>query len=323
LPSPESPSPPRALRFTWPLQLLLLVVAAVFALLFHLSLPARFPGEDHYRAAALHLEQHALPGDAVLLFPWWTERARLFLPEGLPVIGYLDSDKADLARYGRIWVLGQPSLPRAAPEVFEQRFLPGRTRLSQTFTFGPLELTLYQNERARPVLFTAPEAVHRGEAVEVYVEDLGQRVDCPRRGDTYRCPGAPAVYVRRQWHEVFYQPRRCVYMHPPGGNARLVAEFGSVPSGDRLLLEAGVIWEHAVKKDPRVTTTYVRLENAATGALLAEIALPPGLEDFQRADIRGEQLPREVPLRVSVQSQTAEYRDICVDLTVFGARSEP
>ena len=106
MPSPES----RLVRYVWPVQLLLLVVAGVVALLFHLREPARSPAERDYLDAARYIQENARPGDVVLLFPWWSERARLYVPEEIPVVGHLNSDRDDLMRYPRIWVLAQPEL---------------------------------------------------------------------------------------------------------------------------------------------------------------------------------------------------------------------
>lgn len=104
----RSPSVPRALPL---LELGGLLLVALLSLLFHLRLPGRLPSEGDYRAVAERLKAEARPGDAVLLFPWWAERARLFVPPEVPVYGYLGSDKDDLAAHSRIWVLGQPELP--------------------------------------------------------------------------------------------------------------------------------------------------------------------------------------------------------------------
>ncbi len=301
------------------MQLVLLLLAGVAAWVFHLKEPARSPAERDYLDAARYLQEHARPGDVVLLFPWWTERARLYVPDEIPVVGHLNSDRDDLMRHPRIWVLAQPELPRADVSSFEAHFLPDRRQAGEATQFGPLVLTLYENGRARPVLFSAPEALAEGRA-QVYLARDGQRqAECARtREGAYRCPGPPWLYAAREWHEVFYEPRRCLYMHPPGGDAEQVVEFPEVPPGETLLLEAGVIWEQAVKK-AGITPTYVRLENAVTGERLAELALPPGLEGFQRARVSGAALPSQVPLRISVESVSPESRDLCVDLTSFGS----
>ena len=49
------------------------------------------------------------PGDVVLLAPWWTERARIFVPEGLPVVGYAEGYRASWGA----------AVGRTSAEVFE------------------------------------------------------------------------------------------------------------------------------------------------------------------------------------------------------------
>ncbi len=90
----------------------LLVAVAVLCLAFQLWLPSTHVAEADYQAAAQVLASERQPGDVVLLVPWWTERARIFVPEGLPVVGYQGSDADSLDRYPRIWVLSEPHKPR-------------------------------------------------------------------------------------------------------------------------------------------------------------------------------------------------------------------
>ncbi len=306
----------------WPLQTALLVLAALYALWFHLTLPGKLPAEEDYAQVARHLGEHARDGDAVLLFPWWAERARLFVPRNVPVVGYVGSDADPLLRHPRVWVLAQPRLPRAKTGQFEAAFLPQRRKLGETMQFGTLELTLYENGRHRRPLWSAGEAVARG-AGRVYLERAdGRRSDCTRAGDGWRCPGGGHLYVRTEWHEVFYEPRRCVYAHAPGGDVKLTMEFEDVPAhADELLLEAGIIWEHAVKRQG-ITPTFVRLDRAGAAQPLIELELPPGVEGFQRGrfeDLNGSSVTG--PLRVTVQSQNADSRQVCLDLSAFGERT--
>jgi hypothetical protein len=311
----------------WPLKLATILGAALFALAFQARLPSRLPSEEAYRQVAEVLAREARPDDAVLLFPWWTERARLFLPEDPRVVGYLGSDADSLVRHPRVWVLAEPNLPRADAASFWRTFGPGRRRVGEGHAFGNLQLTLFENGRHRPIRFSAPDEIDsaalRGDpsGVSVYVEAPdGRRISCPLAGErgAFRCPGATHLYARTEWHEVLYEPRRCLYMHPPGGAARLVAEFDRATLGRESLLEAGVIWEHARKKGGRITPTTVAVEDASTGARLAEVVLPPGVEGFQRARVGGDGSGRS--LRIAVSSRNPDTRQICVDFTAFGAR---
>jgi hypothetical protein len=317
LPSPEL-TPPRALAFVWPVQLCLLVLTALLTLGFHLRLPGRLPSGADHAAAGAHLASHARSGDVLLLFPWWTERARLHAPPDLPVVGYLGSEADPLTAHPRIWVLEQPRLPKADRDAFHDAFLSGRTPVGDPVAFGPLRLSLYENARHRPARLTASDAVARGLA-EVFLEQPdGRRTPCPRTGDRYRCPGPPHLYVRTEWHEVFYEPRRCVYAHPPGGEMRLVISLPGTAAAGEALLEAGILWEHAVKRH-RITPTYVRLEAAEAAGALSDLALPPGREGFARDAVQLPAAQDEAAggLRITVQSQSPESRQVCLDLTVF------
>ncbi|MBF5044394.1 hypothetical protein FGE12_18490 [Aggregicoccus sp. 17bor-14] len=303
--------PSRSLRRALPLlELAALVAAALLALLFQLTLPSRLPSEDDHRAAAAALSRAARPGDVVLLWPWWTERARLFAPPGLPVVGYLGSDADDLDAHPRIWVLGQPELPRSDARAFEQAFLPGRTALAPAEHFGPLTLTPYANGRYRARRFDATAALA---SARVYLEGPdGARLPCPFDGAAHRCAGAPHLRVAAEWHEVAYQPRHCLWMHPPGGAARLVAEFDPVPAAPAYRLGAGIIWEQARKVDPeRISDTEVTLSSGA--APLLSLTLPPGREGQQVREVALPPGPPR-PLAVAVRAERAMARWVCVEL---------
>ena len=292
-----------------------LLLVALACLVFQLRLPGRLPSEADERAVADLLRAEARPGDAVLLFPWWTERARLYLPSELPVYGYLGSDQDDLSAHPRIWVLGQPELPRADESGFRSAFLPQRTSVGAPRRAGNLELTLYENGRHRPRRFVASEAYAKA---RVYLESPeGTRRDCTFDGRVHRCPGPPHLYVAPEWHEILYQPRRCLWMHPPGGKERLVAEFDGVPGGTELRLEGGIIFEYAFRHEPQLSTTHYGVEDAATGEALLNISHPAGLEGVQKAS---RALPAGAPrtVRVWVQADNADSRQVCLDVFAEG-----
>ncbi len=285
-----------------------LCAAGLFALGFHVTLPGRLTSDEDYRRVAEVLAAEAEPGDVVLLYPWWTDRARLFLPDGLPIVGYFGSDGDDLVRHPRVWVLAQPKLPKSDWNAFERAFGPNRTVLKGTRRFGNLALTLYRNGRHRPVLFWASDALAGARA---YLESPNGRADCAS-GPIHRCPNG--VRVASEWHEVRFQPRRCVYLKPPGGPARTVVEFPSVPAGSKLVLEAGIIWEWAAHRDSSLTPTHVGVDDA-TGRTLLRLTLPVGVEQLFRAETA--EAPQG-PLRLWVQSHNADRREICADLYSLG-----
>ncbi len=303
------------------LELVALVVAGLLALVFHWRLPHTLPDEEDYRQVGKHLSAHARPGDAVVLQPWWTDRARLYLPPTLPLWSDVHNATRDYVEAERLWVLSQPLLPRSDAAGFARDFLPGRTPEGPPVRFGTLELTAYRNGRHRHEAFRATRAVA---SAQVYLEDLrsGERTSCPWDGKAHRCPGPSHLYVAPEWREVDFAPLRCLWMHAPGGPVRLVAEFPDVPSSALLRLEAGIVGEHAVQKGPRVTPAHLGVDDAATGEALLQLTLAPGTEGLERVDRPAR--PREGPrtLKVWTQSDLAELRWDCLDVAALGAPAQ-
>jgi hypothetical protein len=300
-----------------------LVVSGIAALVFQLTLPGRLVGEDHYRQAAAVLEREQREGDVVLLYPWWTERARLWVPSGLPVVGYLGSDQDPLSRFRRIWLLAQPRLPRADLATFERNFLRGRAPLGTPRNFGNLSLSLYENELYQPRLFSA---VSKYASARVYLESPGgSRIPCPFDGTAHRCPAPEGHSVAPEWHELFYKPDRCLWMHPPGGPRRLVAEFSQVPTGSQLTLSAGIVGEHASRQDPGLTPVQINVEEIGSNGRLLQLSIPPGLEGIQIAQIkRGPEIRSVLDLKISVQAGNPALRELCIDLfSVDGESGKP
>ena len=297
------------------MELGLLVLVALGCLVFQLRLPGRLPTEADHRTVAGWLRAEARPGDAVLLFPWWTERARLYLPPELPVYGYLNSDTDDLSAHPRVWVLAQPELPGSEVSRFQAAFLPRRTAVGPTRHAGPLELTLYENGRYRPRRFVASEVWTRA---RVYLESPdGTRRDCPFDGRVHRCPGPPHLYLAREWHEVTFEPRHCLWMPPPGGPERLVAEFDDVPVDTEWRLEAGIASEFSTHHAPPLSVTHLGVEDAASRESLLTLSLPPGREGMLRA-ARALPSGRARAVRLWVQADNAESRQVCLDFLALG-----
>lgn len=310
---------PRSLLAALPLaQLGGFVLVALLCLSFYARLPGRFPSEADYLAVRERLNAELRPGDAVLLFPWWTERARLYLPPQVPVVGYFGSNKDNLLAHPRIWMLGQPQLPKADEEGFLKDFLPSRTAVGQPFQAGNLTLTLYTNGRYRPHRFVASEQYARA---RVYLESPdGTRRPCPFDGKEHRCPGPPHLYVAPEWHEIFYEPRRCLWMHPPGGEDRLVAEFDGVPGGTGLRIEGGLTFESPFGS-PHLSNVHMGVDDARTGEPLLDVVVPQGVPGLQKAE---RALPPGEPRTVRIWSQATNpaARQLCLDVFALGAPGE-
>ena len=286
---------------------LALVLVALLGLGFQLQLPRAFPSDADYRGVAEALARERAPGDVVLLHPWWTERARLFLPPDLPVVGYLGDTADDLVAHPRIWVLANERLPRTPDRDFRRHFLPDRTPLGEPRPFGPLTLTPYRNGRARTVVLSAADAFDR---LEVTVEGPGASpLPCRRVGARVLCPFDATVEVA--WHEVLYQPVRCLFLVPPSGGRTLAVRLPEAPAADALLLEAGITWEHAWLAGR--ADVQLRLDSP-TGALILRV--PGAHEGF----VRGESPSSGPgPWTLRVQTGNPQDRQVCVRLRGLGA----
>jgi hypothetical protein len=310
----DTRAPPPLLKSLPLIELGVTVLVALLCLLFYVRLPGKFPSDEDYRAVSERLRAELRPGDAVLLFPWWTERARLYLPPEVPVYGYFGSDRDELSAHPRIWVLGEPRLPRADESGFLKAFLPYRTPVGQPFDAGNLTLTLYSNGRYRPHLFVASEASAKA---RVYLESPdGTRRPCPFDGRAHRCPGPPHLYVAPEWHEINYEPHHCLWMHPPGGKDRLVAEFDNVPSGTSLHIEGGIIFEYTFGR-PRASDIHMGVEDARSGEKLLDTVVKQGVPGVQKAE---RELPPGPPRTVKVwtQADNADSRQVCLDVFALG-----
>jgi hypothetical protein len=286
---------------------LAMVLVALLGLGFQLQLPRAFPSDADYRGVATALAGARSPGDVVLLHPWWTERARLFLPPDLPVVGYLGDTADDLLEHPRIWVLANERLPRTPDADFRRNFLPDRTPAGAPRQFGPLTLTPYRNGRARRVVLSAIDAFDRLQAsVEGPAGAAAQ--PCQASGTRVQCPFDASVEVA--WHEVLYQPVRCLYVLPPSGGRTLALRLPDGPGADALLLEAGITWEHAWI--PGRAAVELRLESPA-GVL--HLRVPGGHEGF----IRGETPAAAAgPWTLRLTTADPHDRQLCLRLRALG-----
>lgn len=284
---------------------LALLAVAVACLAFQLRVPTTVPSEADYRAAAAVLEQEQQPGDAVLLAPWFIERARLFVPEQTPVVGYYGSDGDSLRRHPRVWVLANTALPGFSWSGFLDAFGPKRTQVGATRDFGPLSLRLYTNGRARPLRFSAAQAL---QTARVYLEGPQGQQPCTFGGRSWRCPNGGEVV--EEWRELHFEPHRCLRFYPPGGPTKLVAEFSDVPATDTLELITGYAWERGYYRNEGPTDFGVEVNGEAQVTRLL-----PGVEKVYRVD---RATTPAGTVRAWVQADNPRNREVCFELLGYG-----
>jgi hypothetical protein len=285
-----------------------LAIVAIVALIFQLWLPTTHVAESDYQAVAQVLSTEARAGDVVLLAPWWTERARIYLPEGLPVVGYLGSDGDDLTKFPRIWVLSEPHLPRAGLGEFESKFLPSRAEVGTARSFGNLQLRLFTNGRSKPVVFDAAEAIA---SAQVYLEGAdGSRQACQWTGNAHRCPNGKVTL--KEWRDVHFAPYACVRMEAPGGATRAVIEF-TTPAAASSTLQAGYIWEYGACRECTPSTVWFEVNGQAQ-----TLELAAGDETMHRLD--GPALSEGSRVRLGLLSQNAAARVVCFVMNGWGTK---
>ncbi len=300
----------RSLRW---LEALLLLSSAIAAWLFYLRLPHHLPTPADRAAVAKQLANEARPGDVLLLFPWWTERARLDAPPGLPVVGYLGSEKESLETHPRIWLLSQPELPGANGDAFQEHFRPGRSSEGAPRSFGTFRLERFRNERYRPPLISSTDGTPA--LTSVSLDGAGfESGPCTADGGRISCPGG-AFVQGPEWHEVRFRPLQCLWVHPPPAPARLVLTLPEDSIAASVRVDVGIFWEHAAKREAALRPVAITLEGAAA---LASISLPPGEEGLQTIEQR--LLPGGAHgVRLTVQTENPESRELCLSWRLYGS----
>ena len=204
-------------------------------------------------------------------------------------------------------MLANLHLPWTPDADFRRNFLPDRTPVGEPRQFGPLTLTPYRNGRARSIVLSGVDAFDR---LEVAVEGGGAApLPCQRSGNRVLCPFDATAEVA--WHEVLYQPVRCLFLVPPSGGRTLVVRLPEAPAVDALLLEAGITWEHAWLAGR--ADVQLRLDSPA-GAL--HLRIPGAHEGFVRAESPSS---APGPWTLRVQTSNPQDRQLCVRLRGLGA----
>jgi hypothetical protein len=273
-------------------------VAGLFGLWFQATLPSRLPTATDWRAAASLLAREARPGDAVVLSPWWAERARQELPDRLParpdtalpvlsLPSYAEGVE-DLAGIRRVWLLALPGAPGADARIAGE--LAARSAsVEPTVTLGRIALT--RHDLRSPVL------------------PLLSFVD---RLPSATVEGAPARFAR-EVREVDGLPRACIVAAFAGSSpAPATLRFRDVPLGRALRGHLGLVGD--VAAGASAVSVRVRVD----GVDLTRAEARPGgapWAPFQADTARLRSPAREVEVVISPSGPLP--RGACLDLVVL------
>jgi hypothetical protein len=289
------------------------LVAALLSIIFYLRLPSALPSQEDYQAVAARVDSLAGEGDAVLLDPWWAERARLFVKR-LPVLDLgRKPSREDLAGYRRLFVLSLPELPRSdRAATFRRLESLGFSRSAEPEQHGSLSITIFENRsRELPSFdFTAQVADAR-----VYIRRPdGSEEICPRRGARHPCPRASWIDVGAETKEIAFKPYRCVWAHP-AGREPLVVEYSDVLLGKELRVLGGIVGQIAFRTEHYGTTLLdVKIDGAPVGSL----TFPPGEPGERRRAIDTSQLAgTRHTVQLEISASNPDMRHFCFDAGVY------
>lgn len=277
------------------------VGASAAGLAFQLRLDGRLPSALDWRSAAAVLARDARPGDAVVLSPWWAERAREILPATLPVLAFPGLAGEDLLGVRRVWLLELPGAPFRRRDA-ERELLARAGAVEGPQRLGRLELTRFDLRAPALPLAFLPDRLAGAEVA------LGGAPCAQGPGGRRRCPGPPYVEVAREVREVDALPRPCLYAHPSPEGA-LTLRFPDVPMGRSLRGHVGIVGEAALGGN-----APVRLAVSADGQELGVVEAPPRDPAWRRFELGTAAFAgRSAALTFSVTAADPARRHFCFD----------
>jgi hypothetical protein len=268
----------------------------------HAVTRAHVPAPNDWRAAASFVRSHVEPRDLIVAAPAWADP---LLREVLgDQIDLAMAGRSDSARYERLWSLTiRGARPREAPPgppTFERRF--GRVSV-QRWTLGasPVRYDFVGHLRESSVStgagagattchlrrFPAPHGGGLGIGVLPPVE----RFACD--GASLRSWLAPVVM-----EDLELQPRYCAFSSVLGPEPMRVS-FAQVPLAERIVLYAGVYYEHERMREGRPILARVLIDGHEAGRLLHRDG-----DGWKRIEIKTTPAQSEVVFELSAPEQT-------------------
>jgi len=290
------------------------VVPAVglFELALHWKQTRSVPTDAEWEATRAEVQRIAQPADLVIFAPQWVEpRARQSFG---PVLASVERiARPDETRFPRAIEVSIRGAHRT--EIAKWK----RVKRQQV---GPFEVTISENPDARVVIDDLVDHVRPG-AMAVSVVDGGRESPCPWThgavltgglgygptvpAERFACADGAVVAVT-VISDPTYQPRRCIYAPPVGGNTVLRLRFASVAFGTTLH------GHHAIAAEAdHANGAPVDLAFRAAGETLGDFVRRDGTGwtpfETMTSDLAG----TKAELVVDIRSARGERRQYCFE----------
>ncbi|MFW6197725.1 MAG: hypothetical protein ACOC5B_02560 [Myxococcota bacterium] len=279
----------------------------------HAVIRARVPDRADWKAAAAHVRELARPDDAFAVAPPWADP--LLRRELGDRIALAEAGRSDLAPFTRLWALTirghRPAEAPSRPPDQVEHF--GRVRVLR-WDLGP-----------SPVRFDLVEQVPQAEVSRARAE--GEQ-SCPWRRLASRGGGlgaGPAVPAERfvcdsarghLWvaptiiEDLSLEPRHCVWQHPQGRQPVRV-RYRDVPLGDRIVLYAGLYYEHERRLEGGPVDVVIRVDDRVVGRMVHRDG-----DGWKRMEASTRGLGARGTVTVEVSAPAPHLRSLCWAATV-------
>lgn len=284
----------------------------------HAVIRARVPPRADWKAAAAHVRELARPGDAFAVAPPWADP--LLRRELGDRIALANAGRSDLAPFSRLWALtirghrpaGAPSRPPDRVEHFDRvRVLrwdlgPSPVRFDLVEQVSQAEVSLVRPDGEHPCPWRRPGP--RGGGLGAGPAVPPERFVCdPRRPFLWV---APTII-----EDLGLEPRRCVSQHPQGRQPVRV-RYRDVPLGDRIVLYAGLYYEHERRLEGGPVDVVIRVDDQVVGRMTHRDG-----DGWKRMEASTRGLGARGTVAVEVSAPAPHRRSLCWAATVReGAR---
>lgn len=252
-------------------------------------------------------------GDTVVVAPTWLDpQVRLHLGD---LIGIRHAGASDLAPFDRLWVISgrghdspwspprEPDLHRPAGRLLVERWDLGSSSLLFDLTSSIEHAEVFRGNRLCRWRRSAPSG-----------GGLGSGPLFP--GEHHFCGPEQWLLTGETVNEDLHlQPRHCVWQHPAPGGEPIRATFRDIPLGERLVLYAGIYYEHERMREHGPATLRVLRGDDEIGRLVHEDGDGWERIESQTGGGRGD-------ITIEVTADNPHLRSMCWAATTRGPARE-